>query len=79
MIFYAEPKDLDAPLKSIPDFESTGAAWVPYAAFIKEVESGTRKLRGMEPYEWFRYVEKKGTIFPLEVMTYEGADVNIII
>lgn len=55
VIFYAEPTvaflNSGAYPKSVPDFESAGAAWVSLA----EMESGL-KLRGNEPLEWARCV-----------------------
>uniref|UniRef100_A0A0G4HET8 Nudix hydrolase domain-containing protein n=1 Tax=Chromera velia CCMP2878 TaxID=1169474 RepID=A0A0G4HET8_9ALVE len=67
VIFYAEPKDLEAKPKSIPDFESAGAAWV------SEDELHGLPLRGGEPAQWICYLSKGGQIFPLSVLTLEGA------
>lgn len=60
MIFYAEPKDERAPLKTIPDRESEYAQWVT----IEEM-AGFKPLRGPELIEFGRYVEEGGPLLPL--------------
>lgn len=65
VVYYAEPKDLAAVPKSMPDFESLGAEWVT----AEEVLSKKLKVRGMEPYLWIKYLEVEGgPIHPLAVL-----------
>jgi phosphatase NudJ len=66
VIFVARPED-DTPPKSIPDEESLGAGWFS----LEELES--LSLRGEEVREIFDYVAMGATIYPLELITFEGA------
>lgn len=80
VIFYAEPKYLDLPPKSIPDEESDGAEWKS----LTEIESlrmvpPPQGLRGEELLHWGRYVENGGFIAPIKIgknkygqTTYDG-------
>lgn len=66
VIYYGEPRDVKQPPKSMPDFESCGAAWVP----AQEVLGGKLRLRGSEPFYWISYLEeKKGVIHPLSILS----------
>jgi 8-oxo-dGTP pyrophosphatase MutT (NUDIX family) len=67
-IFYANPKDENAPLKKIPDFESLESKWISFEDLMNEIKSGKMKLRGKEPIEWFGYVEKGGKIHDMSVL-----------
>lgn len=70
VIFLARPQDLErCTPKGVPDFESVGAAWCT----AEEVEQGLLPLRGQEPKTWLPYVAKGGAVFPLAVLTREGA------
>jgi 8-oxo-dGTP pyrophosphatase MutT (NUDIX family) len=66
VLFYAEPIDVaDSPAdacKTLPDYESVGAAWVT----VDELK--LMCLRGSEPLKWFPYVAEGGTIFPMHVL-----------
>ncbi len=66
VIFVAHPED-DTPVKSIPDEESLGAGWFS----LEELES--LSLRGEEVREIFNYVANGAPIYPLELITFEGA------
>ena len=66
VIFVAHPED-DTPPKSIPDEESLGAGWFS----LEELES--LSLRGEEVREIFNYVANGAPIYPLELITFEGA------
>jgi phosphatase NudJ len=66
VIFVAHPED-DTPVKSIPDEESLGAGWFS----LEELES--LSLRGEEVREIFNYVANGASIYPLELITFEGA------
>lgn len=71
-VFLAEPIDDDAPAKSIPDFESNGAAWVT----LEEVCGPDAKmnLRGPEPAYWFDYVARGGPAAPMFIVNHsEGS------
>jgi len=63
VIFYAEPLDLAATPKCIPDYESLGAVWA-------SAEEITRiKLRSeFELKQWVPYLEQGGDIYPLELL-----------
>jgi hypothetical protein len=67
-IFYATPKNKDAPLKSIPDYESLQSNWISYEELINDLKTGKKHLRGNEPVEWFGYLEKGGKIHDLSLM-----------
>lgn len=70
VIFLARPQDPErCTPKGVPDFESVGAAWCT----AEEVEQGLLPLRGQEPKTWLPYVARGGAVFPLSVLTREGA------
>lgn len=66
-IFFGEPVDENQQPKTIPDFESLGAAWVDVNDLVQ------LPLRGREPTDWFTYVQKGGVVHPLSLLTHEGA------
>ena len=66
VFFVARPRD-DTPPKQVPDEESLGAAWVAPG------ELDRYPLRGEEVREIFAYVSCGGPIYPLSLLTYEGA------
>lgn len=66
VIFAARPAD-NTPPKSIPDEESLGAAWFT----LEEIE--TLPLRGEDALQIFRHVDQGGPIYPLNLLTVEGA------
>jgi len=66
VIFTAKPQD-NTPPKSSPDKESLKAAWVT----LKEMES--LPLRGIEVQEIFHYVANGAPIYPLNLISFEGA------
>jgi len=70
-IFLAEPISEEQEPKTEPNFESVAAAWVT----TKQLEK--LPLRGREPAMWFPYVENGGTIYPLDLLTHEGAPVRV--
>ena len=74
VVFYAEPKYRDQETKSVPDKESEEAKWVTLEQLLqlKDIEPG---WRGRELYEWGKYVEDGGTIYPLEMLAREGSRV----
>ncbi|CAI5734225.1 unnamed protein product [Hyaloperonospora brassicae] len=61
-IFYAEPLDCDQLPKSIPDYESAGAAWCR----VDQVAS--LPLRGSEPVTYFNHVASGKPIYPLDLI-----------
>lgn len=72
VIYYAEPKDLEAQPKSHPDKESLRACWMS----VVELETKARippptGLRGEELYNWACYIEAGGTIYPLSIFSTE--------
>lgn len=69
IFFYAEP--IESPVqcgKTLPDYESVGAAWVA----VEELDQ--LQLRGSEPRKWFPYVANGGEIHPMSLLTMEGAE-----
>jgi 8-oxo-dGTP pyrophosphatase MutT (NUDIX family) len=66
VIFVARPLDARPP-KSIPDEESLGAGW-----FTLE-ELDRLPLRGREVKEIFAHVATGGALYPLDLLTHEGA------
>jgi len=64
--FYAEPKDPKQKPKAIPDYESRQAKWMTFDEITALYKA--KDLRGNEAYQWPKYVEDKGTIYPLEVL-----------
>ena len=71
MVFLAEPKNPDDPLKSIPDYESLRAIWITNEEMLADIKKGKKKLRGSEPYKWFKYVEEGGASYPLSLLEEE--------
>eukprot|EP01121_Diplochlamys_sp_Union-15-3_P013395 TRINITY_DN4148_c0_g1_i1.p1 TRINITY_DN4148_c0_g1~~TRINITY_DN4148_c0_g1_i1.p1 ORF type:complete len:270 (+),score=62.36 TRINITY_DN4148_c0_g1_i1:338-1147(+) len=68
VVFYAVPTDPDQKPKSEPDYESMCAVWISYDQLQKDVTSSKKRLRGSEPFVWFGYVHKRGTIYPLSLL-----------
>jgi 8-oxo-dGTP pyrophosphatase MutT (NUDIX family) len=66
VFFLARPAD-DTPPKSVPDEESLEAHWVALDAIDRYA------LRGSEVLEIFRHVARGGAVFPLDLLTHEGA------
>lgn len=68
VIFLARPADPESTTpKGTPCFESVGAAW----ASVEELE--LLPLRGQEPRVWLPYVAQGGPVYPLSLLTREGA------
>jgi len=70
VIFYARPID-NTPPKTKPDEESEGASWVSLDD-LQRLNSQS-KLRGHELLIWGQYLAAGGKIFPLHILTEEGA------
>ena len=73
VVFYAEPKDCNAALKTKPNYESIRAQWFSYGEFKSEFMSvgGVSKLRGSEPVQWFTYLNEGKTIYPPSMLSME--------
>ncbi|MCA9661297.1 MAG: NUDIX hydrolase [Myxococcales bacterium] len=68
-IFVAHPAD-DTPPKSTPDRHSQAAAWVT----LDELDDAARyPMRGAEVRALFEYVSAGAPIYPLSLLTCEGA------
>lgn len=66
-VFYvAEPAD-ERPPKSVPDEHSLAARWVTLPELLR------LPLRGFEVVEIFRAVERGAPVYPLSLITPEGA------
>lgn len=66
VVFVGHPAD-DRPPKQEPDAESLGAVWATIA------ELARYPLRGGEVRELFAHVEGGAPVYPLAVLSYEGA------
>jgi phosphatase NudJ len=66
VFFIATPADDTAP-RTTPNEESLGAAWVALR------ELGRYPLRGDEVRDVLRYVDEGGAVYPLSILTFEGA------
>ena len=64
VVFYGEPKDQNQKPKDKPDAESLEAKWLSLEKLEKMLKKG--QLRGSDLLDWGKYIEKGGTIFPLE-------------
>eukprot|EP01013_Petalomonas_cantuscygni_P020329 TRINITY_DN3864_c0_g1_i1.p1 TRINITY_DN3864_c0_g1~~TRINITY_DN3864_c0_g1_i1.p1 ORF type:complete len:188 (+),score=14.58 TRINITY_DN3864_c0_g1_i1:122-685(+) len=78
VIFYAVPVNPDAPLKTVPDEESVGSAWLT----LEEIEAKASRpppkgLRGHEGLEWGRYVAAGGPVYPLDLLAIEGLPITV--
>lgn len=71
VVFFASPEDPEAPLKSIPDFESLGAEWITYNEMEKRIKEKKMYLRGNEPLDWFGYITNGGKVHPMSILTKE--------
>ncbi len=71
VVFYGEPLEDGAPLKSVADAESTQARWCSTAELAGMQSEGV--LRGDDLLNWAEYLEKGGAIFPLSVFGAECA------
>jgi len=77
IIFYAEPKDENQKPKDFADDESEEAQWFTF----KEIEDLKHKLpgwRGPELYEWTKYLEDGGIIYPISLLGLEGESVCLV-
>lgn len=66
VVFVGHPAD-DRPPKQVPDDESLGAAWATVG------ELAQYPLRGGEVYDLFAHVEAGAPVYPLALLTHEGA------
>lgn len=75
VIFYAEPADPAATLKSIPDDESLGAFW----ASIEELEvlNKEKKLRDSALIEFAKYIANGGPVYPMSLLSIEWDEIKI--
>ena len=73
IIFYGVPEDENAPVKTIPDYESVRAVWVSFPEMQQMVKSKKMKLRGPEPMQFYSYIHNGGTVYPMSLLTLEGA------
>ena len=70
VIFYAEPVDEAAALKTVGDEESASAAWKTTGE-LAELKAQAR-LRGDELLRWAVFLEQGGMLFPLSVFGAES-------
>jgi hypothetical protein len=75
VFYFAEPVDPAAPLKTTADKESIGAEWLTLAQLqaCARGEVPGRHLRGTELLQWAEYIEGGGPIYPMSLITEEGA------
>jgi len=77
VVFYAEPKDPNQKPKSKPDSESLEARWVSVQDLV-DLSKQKPGLRGPELYDWARYIEAGGVIYPLSVLSLESAGQTLV-
>lgn len=77
LIFYAEPKDEFQSPKYFADEESEEARYLTLKE-IKALEDGTPGWRGPELYDWAKYLEDGGKVFPLGLLCEEGSEVKLL-
>jgi len=65
-IFTARPLDPTQKPKSVPDYESVGAAYVS----VEDIQR--LRLRGDEPLVWCNYLARGGQVFPLSLLEDRG-------
>jgi len=82
MIMYAEPKDPDQELKQEADNnsgkpleETEEARWLSIDELLK-LKYGKPGWRGNGLYDWIRYIEKGGQIYPTSLFVPEGTPVK---
>jgi len=75
-IFYSEPKDENQKPKDYADDESEEARWLSF----EEIEDLQKKkeCRGPELYEWAKYIEEGGIIYPLTLLGSEKESVKLV-
>jgi len=73
-VLYAEPLDHDQKPKSVADYESDEAKWVTLKELV-EMKTQEPGWRGPELYNWAKYIEDGGPIYPLSILDGEGAPV----
>jgi len=71
VIFVGEPLDPAAPLKTVPDAESEGGLWMTRDEVNAAREAG--QTRGDDFVEIVNYIADGGAVYPLSVLTPEGA------
>jgi 8-oxo-dGTP pyrophosphatase MutT (NUDIX family) len=74
-IFYGHPVDESEPVKTCPDFESVGACWVGMDDVLR---NDAITWRSDEPLQWFSYIANGGAVFPIGILTPEGAQVSML-
>ena len=74
VIFYAEPTADSPPPKSEPDSESEEARWVSLDELL-ELKVLPPGWRGDELYNWAKYIEDGGKIYPISILSFEGETV----
>lgn len=76
VVFYAEPKDQKQAPKNFKDYESDEARYFTLKE-IEELKDREPGWRASELYDWPKYIEEGGIIFPLGILTGEGSDVDL--
>ena len=76
VIFYAEPIDQKQKPKDFADYESDEARWVSLEEFV-EMKGQKPGWRGPELYNWAKYIEDGGTIYPLDSLAPEGSKITL--
>lgn len=72
VVFYAEPRDPSAEVKTVPDSESLGAAWLSVDELRrKEGLPPPEGLRGTELLRWAEFIEAGGAFAPIETLQRE--------
>lgn len=74
VIFFAVPTRPGQAAKTVADSESEEARWVTRQE-LEELGQGKAGLRGPELLNWSWYVENGGTVYPLAMLSDEGANI----
>ncbi len=72
VIFYSEPIDENQKPKDVEDSESELAQWLSLKE-ITALEDGVPGWRGPELYDWAKYLDEGGVIYPLSMLSVEGS------
>ena len=73
VIFYSEPKDENQKPKDFADSESELAEWKTLEEIVA-LKDGEPGWRGPELYQWAKYLEEGGAIYPLSMLSLEGSE-----
>lgn len=77
IVFFAEPKSEKYEVKNVTDKKIEEVAWASVAE-IEALKSQGPGWKGPEIYNWPKYLEDGGVIFPLSVLGKEASEVPVV-